>query len=86
LFDTDPSLLNALNPEQRRQLYSVLIAIDLSFTEPLLDACSAVRGSVMNLITFNEYDNYKETQKKAKKDVQWHEILKLDKKQYLNFR
>ncbi|RIB23382.1 hypothetical protein C2G38_2032814 [Gigaspora rosea] len=40
----------------------------------------------MNPITFNEYENYKEAQKKVKKDVQWHEFLKLDKKQYLNFR
>ncbi|CAG8672596.1 25_t:CDS:2, partial [Cetraspora pellucida] len=95
LFDTDPSLTNALNSEQHHRLYFVLIAIDPSLTEPLLDARSAVRGmineqfpkgSVMNPITFNKYENYKEAQKKAKKDVQWHKFLKLDKKQYLNFR
>ncbi|KAF0557541.1 sel1 repeat domain-containing protein [Gigaspora margarita] len=40
----------------------------------------------MNLIMFNEYENYKEAQKKVKKDMQWHEFLKLNKKQYLNFR
>ncbi|CAG8848952.1 35998_t:CDS:2, partial [Gigaspora margarita] len=52
LFDMDPSLLNALNPEQRHRLYSVLIAIDLSLTEPLLDAHSAVRGMINE--QFNE--------------------------------
>ncbi|CAG8478676.1 17057_t:CDS:2 [Racocetra persica] len=40
----------------------------------------------MNPITFNEYEVYKEAQKKVNKDMQWHEFLKLDKKQYLNFR
>ncbi|RIB15162.1 hypothetical protein C2G38_2193118 [Gigaspora rosea] len=60
-----------------------------------MDASSAVRGitnklfpkgSAMNPIKLSEYKNYKEAQKKFKKDVQWHEFLKLDKKQYLNFR
>ncbi|CAG8467327.1 3991_t:CDS:10 [Racocetra fulgida] len=46
LFDTDPSLLNALNHEQHRRLYSVLIAINPSFMEPLLDARSTVRDMI----------------------------------------
>ncbi|CAB4485273.1 unnamed protein product [Rhizophagus irregularis] len=44
LLNTDPSLPNALNTEQRRYLYSVLIAIDSSL---LPDARSAVHG-IMN--------------------------------------
>ncbi|CAG8444528.1 11578_t:CDS:10 [Dentiscutata heterogama] len=40
----------------------------------------------MNPIKLSEYENYKESQKRIKKDVQWNEFLKLDKKQYLNFR
>ncbi|CAG8745573.1 7240_t:CDS:2, partial [Gigaspora rosea] len=95
LFDVDPTLFNALNNEQCCQLYSVSIAIEPSLTESLMDASSAVRGitnklfpkgSAMNPIKLSEYKNYKEAQKKFKKDVQWHEFLKLDKKQYLNFR
>ncbi|KAF0397770.1 sel1 repeat domain-containing protein [Gigaspora margarita] len=95
LFDLDPTLPNALNYEQRHRLYSVLIAIKPSLAESLLDPRCAVRGianeqfprgSTMNPIKLSEYKNYKESQKRIKKDVQWNEFLKLDKKQYLNFR
>ncbi|CAG8496257.1 7506_t:CDS:2, partial [Cetraspora pellucida] len=95
LFDLDPTLPNALNHEQCHQLHSVLIAIEPSLVESLLDARSAVRGIAnkqfprgftMNPIKLSEYESYKESQKRIKKDVQWNEFLKLDKKQYLNFR
>ncbi|CAB4398991.1 unnamed protein product [Rhizophagus irregularis] len=92
LLNTDPSLPNALNSEQRRYLYSVLIAIDSSL---LPDARSAVHGimneqfpigSTMNPIMLKTYEDYKEDHKRNKKEFQWHEFLKLDKNQYLNFR
>ncbi|CAB5205089.1 unnamed protein product [Rhizophagus irregularis] len=92
LLNTDPSLPNALNTEQRRYLYSVLIAIDSSL---LPDARSAVHGimneqfpigSTMNPIMLKTYEDYKEDHKRNKKEFQWHEFLKLDKNQYLNFR
>uniref|UniRef100_U9TIH1 Uncharacterized protein n=1 Tax=Rhizophagus irregularis (strain DAOM 181602 / DAOM 197198 / MUCL 43194) TaxID=747089 RepID=U9TIH1_RHIID len=92
LLNTDPSLPNALNSEQRRCLYSVLIAIDSSL---LPDARSAVHGimneqfpigSTMNPIMLKTYEDYKEEHKRNKKEFQWHEFLKLDKNQYLNFR
>ncbi|CAG8642424.1 45450_t:CDS:10 [Gigaspora margarita] len=89
LFDLDPTLPNVLNYEQRRQLHSVLIAIEPSLAESLwihVVLCVFPRGSTMNPIKLSEYENYKETQKRIKKDVQWNEFLKLDKKQYLNFR
>ena len=44
------------------------------------------KGSTMNPIRRREYENYKEAQKKLNKEPQWNEFLKLDKKQYLNFR
>ncbi|KAF0530584.1 hypothetical protein F8M41_012075 [Gigaspora margarita] len=77
LFDLDPTLPNALNYEQRRRLHSVLIAIEPSLAESLLDPRSAVRGiankqfprgSTMNPIKLSEYENYKESQKRIKKD------------------
>jgi hypothetical protein len=37
----------------------------------------------MNPIKLQEYNEYKETKKQK---FQWHEFLKLDRKQYLNFR
>jgi hypothetical protein len=40
----------------------------------------------MNPITRQEYQEYKEGQKKLMKEPQWNEFLKLNKKQYLNFR
>jgi len=40
----------------------------------------------MNPIKFQEYEDYKKNQKQISKESQWHEFLKLDKKQYLNFR
>ncbi|CAG8795710.1 19941_t:CDS:2, partial [Racocetra persica] len=95
LFDKDPTLSNLLSYEQHHRLYSVLIAIEPSFADSLLDTYSALcgvineqfpKGSTMNLFKLNKYEYYKEAQKKNEKDVQWHEFLKLDKKQYLNFR
>jgi len=44
------------------------------------------KGSTMNPIRRQEYENYKEGQKKLNKELQWNDFLKLDKKQYLNFR
>ena len=44
------------------------------------------KGSAMNPIKFQEYEDYKKNQKQISKESQWHEFLKLDKKQYLNFR
>lgn len=41
LFDADPNLLNALNPEQRCRFYAVLIVIDPSLAGSL-DARSAI--------------------------------------------
>jgi hypothetical protein len=40
----------------------------------------------MNPITRQEYQDYKEGQKTLKKESKWNEFLRLDKKQYLNFR
>ena len=40
----------------------------------------------MNPIKLKEYENYRKVQKDNKKEFQWHEFLKLDKAQYLNFR
>ncbi|CAG8825709.1 29356_t:CDS:2 [Gigaspora margarita] len=77
LIDTDPTLPNMLNSEQRHRLYAVLVAIDSTLAEPLLDARSAVRGvinkqfpkgSTMNLIKPKEYEEYKDTQKKLRKN------------------
>ncbi|CAG8750230.1 17733_t:CDS:2, partial [Racocetra persica] len=84
LFDKDPTLPNSLSYKQYHRLYSVLIAIEPSLADPLLDAHSALRGVINK--QGNEYKYYKEAQKKIEKDVQWYEFLKLDKKQYLNFR
>ncbi|CAG8842566.1 18591_t:CDS:2, partial [Gigaspora margarita] len=70
----NPTLPNVLNHEQRRRLHSVLIAIEPSL---VVDARSAVRGianeqfpkgSTMNPIKLSEYENYKESQKRIKKD------------------
>ncbi|CAG8717602.1 3393_t:CDS:2, partial [Cetraspora pellucida] len=77
-----------LNSEQR-------LAIDPTLAQPLLDSRSAVRGiineqfpkgSTMNPIKIKEYEDYKDTQKRNKNELQWYEFLNLDKKQYLNFR
>ncbi|CAG8820963.1 15544_t:CDS:1, partial [Gigaspora rosea] len=46
LIDADLTLPNMLNSEQRCRLYAVLVAIDPTLAEPLLDACSAVRGVI----------------------------------------
>jgi hypothetical protein len=40
----------------------------------------------MNPIMLKTYEDYKEDHKRNKKEFQWHEFLKLDKNQYLNFR
>jgi hypothetical protein len=44
LFEADPSLPNVLNPEQRRRLFSILVAIDSSLAASLPDARSAIQG------------------------------------------
>ena len=49
LLNADPSLPNALNPEQRHCLYAVLIAIDSSL---LPDARSAVCGVTNEQVNF----------------------------------
>ena len=43
-------------------------------------------GSTMNPIRLKEYEDYKKVQKNDGKEFQWHEFLKLNKSQYLNFR
>nr|CAG8600212.1 263_t:CDS:2 [Entrophospora candida] len=91
LFDADSTLPNVLNSEQRHRLYTVLVTIDSSLVGPLLNTHGVTneqfpKGSAMNLIKFIEYEDYKKNQKQIKKESQWHEFLKLDKKQYLNFR
>jgi hypothetical protein len=63
LFRSSPTVLNALNPEERRQAYAVLIALDPTLNPP--DPRSAIRGipneqvlinfmlvSLLNLIIF----------------------------------
>jgi hypothetical protein len=40
----------------------------------------------MNPIKIQEYKEYKQIQKQTGKEFQWHEFLKLNKSQYLNFR
>jgi len=44
LFEANPSLPNVLNPEQRRKLYAILVAIDSSLVASLPDARSAIQG------------------------------------------
>ncbi|RIB20720.1 hypothetical protein C2G38_2178539 [Gigaspora rosea] len=82
--------IHTLNSEQ-----PVLVAIDPALAQPLLDSRSAVRGiineqfpkgSTINPIKIKEYEDYKDTQKRNKNELQWYEFLNLDKKQYLNFR
>lgn len=59
LFDADPTLPNVLNPEQRRQLYAVLITIDASFVGTLLDVRSTVCGIINEQALFmNIYLDY----------------------------
>ncbi|GBC29116.2 Sel1 repeat protein [Rhizophagus irregularis DAOM 181602=DAOM 197198] len=93
LFNNEPSLLNVLNTEQRQKLYTALMTIDPSLKS--LNAHSTIYGttneqacfklflqifrSAMNPIKIQEF-------KQIKNDFQWHELLKLDKDQYLNFR
>ena len=43
-------------------------------------------GSTMNPIKLKEYEDFKKVQKDNKKEFQWHEFLKLNRSQYLNFR
>ncbi|CAG8657497.1 11246_t:CDS:10, partial [Dentiscutata heterogama] len=95
LIDADPTLPNVLNSERRHRLYAVLVAIDPTLAQPLLDSRSAVHGIIneqfpkgftMNPIKIKEYEDYKDTQKRNKNELQWYEFLNLDKKQYLNFR
>ncbi|RIB25577.1 hypothetical protein C2G38_2165569 [Gigaspora rosea] len=80
LFDTDPSLINALNSELYHRLYSVLIAIDPSLTESLLEF---PKGSAMNPITFNKYENYKEAQKKLKRTCSTNSTLPVSKADFI---
>lgn len=40
----------------------------------------------MNPLRRNEYEDYKETQKRLNKEPKWNDFLKLEQKQYLNFR
>ncbi|CAB5203011.1 unnamed protein product [Rhizophagus irregularis] len=91
----DISLINVLSSEKRHKLYTELITIEPSLAGSSLDARSAVngttneqfpKGTVMNPIKIQEYREYKQIQKQNKKEFQWHEFLKLDKQQYLNFR
>ena len=44
------------------------------------------KGSAMNPIKIQEYEEYKQSQKQNKKEFRWDEFLNLNKKQYLNFR
>ncbi|CAB4416310.1 unnamed protein product [Rhizophagus irregularis] len=91
----DISLINVLSSEKRHKLYTELITIEPSLAGSFLDARTAVhsttneqflKGTVMNPIKIQEYREYKQIQKQNKKEFQWHEFLKLDKQQYLNFR
>ncbi|CAB4416216.1 unnamed protein product [Rhizophagus irregularis] len=76
------SLINVLNSEKRHKLYTELITIEPSLAGSSLDARSAVHGTTNE----QKYREYKQIQKQNKKEFQWHEFLKLDKQQYLNFR
>ncbi len=40
----------------------------------------------MNPIKIKDYEDFKKVQKDNKKEIQWHEFLKLDRSKYLNFR
>ena len=44
------------------------------------------KGSRMNPLRRQEYENYKEAQKNLEKRAKWNEFLKLTRQQYLNFR
>ncbi|CAB4428581.1 unnamed protein product [Rhizophagus irregularis] len=78
-----PVDISTLTSEERRHIFIALLNTDPSLPNALN---SPIFCSTMNPIMLKTYEDYKEDHKRNKKEFQWHEFLKLDKNQYLNFR